>query len=60
MVAIHSFLIPYAASYQKAADLVPPRLLENVKMPEIEKNDDFIKWCFGHALRKPEKRPVAA
>lgn len=28
MLAIHSFLIPYAASYQKVADLVPPRLLE--------------------------------
>tara|TARA_S200000501_G_scaffold357896_1_gene382057 strand:- start:50 stop:1132 length:1083 start_codon:yes stop_codon:yes gene_type:complete len=34
MVAIHSFLLPYAASYQKKADLVPPRLLEK----------DMFKW----------------
>ena len=42
MVAIHSFLIPYAASYQKEADLVPPRLLEKDRFrwgssPDINK-----------------------
>lgn len=33
----------------------PAVFLENVQMPEIEKNEDFVKWCFGHALRKPEQ-----
>ena len=34
MVAIHSFLLPYAASYNQEADLVPPKLLEK----------DMFKW----------------
>ena len=34
MVAIHSFLIPYSASYNQQADLLPPRLLEK----------DMYKW----------------
>ena len=34
MVAIHSFLIPYSASYNQQADLLPPRLLEK----------DMFKW----------------
>tara|TARA_B100001741_G_C16112310_1_gene396151 strand:+ start:31 stop:306 length:276 start_codon:yes stop_codon:yes gene_type:complete len=34
MVAIHSFLLPYSASYNQQADLVPPKLLEK----------DMFKW----------------
>ena len=34
MVAIHSFLLPYCASYNQQADLVPPKLLEK----------DMFKW----------------
>ena len=42
MVAIHSFLIPYAASYQKEADLVPPRLLEK----------DMFRWGSSPDINK--------
>ena len=34
MVAIHSFLLPYCASHNQQADLVPPKLLEK----------DMFKW----------------
>tara|TARA_R110002012_G_scaffold319935_1_gene541848 strand:+ start:631 stop:2247 length:1617 start_codon:yes stop_codon:yes gene_type:complete len=32
----------------------PPRYLQNVGMPNIESNCDFVKWCLSAALQRPE------
>ena len=33
----------------------PANILPNVKMPNIETNEDFVTWCLAGALKKPSR-----